>query len=362
MKKTEIILIPICLLLLVLALLDVPGMGPLMALFYPILSILYFWFGFALFNSIPVKRIFKRKSYTDIPSRNIVIATLMGMFISFIPIGILFKLQFWPGTSLFLKVGTYSTFLLCMVIQGFLFRNKSQTLTNLLKRGAVYGITGYAFFLMTDDELIDIVYCSHPDYAEIYKQHIVDRDNPVILAKKESLEQEIWGMKSRYSSVTKGKNQPVKISISQNLNLSITTLTIDPNGSIEIPGYWEQISYDELRNQITLEDSLGNDLCISKFPPEYSIGYTDGMTAEELVYAAYEHEKNAVEDYDILYVKVVDDSSRHFIIVKPTDEDVLPDNLLLGAKENFHYSFALGPTVLSEDEQIDFLRKLFLEN
>lgn len=197
MKKAEISLILIILVLLTLALLNVPGMGLLMALFCPLLSILYFWFGFALFNDIPLKHIFKRKSYTDIPARNIILSVLMGIFISLIPIGILFKIQFWPGTSVFLKVGAYSAFMLCMVIQGFLFREKSQTLINVLKRGLAYGLVGYGFFLMTNNQLIDIIYHKHPDYAEVYKQHIVDRNNPVIRAKKESLEHEIWGMQPR---------------------------------------------------------------------------------------------------------------------------------------------------------------------
>ena len=95
-----------------------------------------------------------------------------------------------------LLTGASSAVVLCVVIQGLLFRHKSQNLIKTLRRGMIYGTIGFAFYSVTNNQLIDIIYTNHPDYAEVYKQHIVNRDDPQVIAKMDSLKLKIWGIDS----------------------------------------------------------------------------------------------------------------------------------------------------------------------
>ena len=59
-----------------------------------VLSTLYCYFGFALFNNIRLKEIFKKDRHTEISVLRIIGAVFSGMILSTYVIGILFKLQY----------------------------------------------------------------------------------------------------------------------------------------------------------------------------------------------------------------------------------------------------------------------------
>ena len=55
-------------------------------------------------------------------------------------------------------------------------------------------LIGCAFYLVSNDQLVDIYYRKYPEYAEVYKIYLKNTDDPKTKAKLEQLEHEIWGL------------------------------------------------------------------------------------------------------------------------------------------------------------------------
>ncbi len=70
-----------------------------------LLGTFYYLFGFALFNKIKLRQIFKRDSYKDTNALRIIGAILTGWAVSIICIGVLFIVQHYPGGTFFLYCG-----------------------------------------------------------------------------------------------------------------------------------------------------------------------------------------------------------------------------------------------------------------
>jgi hypothetical protein len=105
MNKLEKTLVIVTLVALILKYLAVPGMSLFVVIGLLGLALLYFYFGFALFNGIGFKGIFKKESYIEISKYKIFAAVLVGVSLSMICIGLLFKVQHWFGFSTYLYAG-----------------------------------------------------------------------------------------------------------------------------------------------------------------------------------------------------------------------------------------------------------------
>jgi len=80
-----------------LSLFLIPGSGPVIVLSASFLVLMYFFFSFAFFNGIRLRKIFKRTSYKGIKTSRIIGAIAAGIVLSLCLVGIMFKLMFWPG-------------------------------------------------------------------------------------------------------------------------------------------------------------------------------------------------------------------------------------------------------------------------
>ena len=115
MKTTEKILGIIIVLSLVLKIFNIPGNSVLFVFSVSFLVMIYFYLGFALFNEIPLKGIFKKKSYENIHGLRIIGAVFSGMSLSMILAGILFKIQHWPGENTQLASGLVLSAIIILV-------------------------------------------------------------------------------------------------------------------------------------------------------------------------------------------------------------------------------------------------------
>ncbi len=139
MNKLEKIVGVIVLIALILKLTMIPGGGILIVLSLSILSIIYFPFGFALFNQIEIKRILKRDSYKGLSALRIVGAIGVGMALSLICIGILFKLQHWPGSTSNLLTGLFTSLIVLIIALIRYFKTKSDFYIRIIKRLLIIG-------------------------------------------------------------------------------------------------------------------------------------------------------------------------------------------------------------------------------
>ena len=112
MKKVERFLVMLALIGIIARLLLANGSSLAIVISLMGLSFLYMYFGFALFNDIRFRDISKKVSYGGVATMHIVGAILAGLALSMACIGILFKIQSWPGAVFNLRI----SLALCVVI------------------------------------------------------------------------------------------------------------------------------------------------------------------------------------------------------------------------------------------------------
>ena len=105
MKKLEKILVFIILLAMVMNLYLMPGGSSIAEISKVLLSLIYFPFGFAFLNQIPLRKMFRMDAYKELATLRLICTIGVGISLSAICIGILFKLNSWPGSNLDLIVG-----------------------------------------------------------------------------------------------------------------------------------------------------------------------------------------------------------------------------------------------------------------
>jgi len=177
MKKLEKILGIIAIITLVLHLNNVSGATLLMSLTFFTLTFIYFYLGFAFFNNIRLRDITKKESYKGVNTMKILGAIFGGLTLSITLLGILFKLQFWPGASLLLIIGL-SALLIVTIISLIKYKvNKSHLYKNIIIRAAIIGICGIILLMSPSNILIEIKYRNHPEYIEAIKKLNQDPDN-----------------------------------------------------------------------------------------------------------------------------------------------------------------------------------------
>ena len=192
MKKVEKILIPISIISLGLNILLIPYGGVLTVLTFSTLSTLYFYFGFALFNDIRLRKIFKKDSYKNISSLKILGAIGAGLALSMTTIGLMFKFQSWPGADFNLIVGLSGMFIVTSVAIIRYTQNKSDYYTKILKRMAIFGSLGIIVFLIPKTSWNKFEYRNYPDYVNAINNSIADPENKELQEKAEEERQNMY--------------------------------------------------------------------------------------------------------------------------------------------------------------------------
>jgi hypothetical protein len=180
MKLTEKILIALAALLAILKFLIVPGSGIFMVLVFCLLSSLYFYCGFALFNNIRLRLIFKKDSYKEISTGRIIGGIALGLSLSFSIIGFLFIAQHWPGASFHLIISISSGIVILIISLIKFFKTKASYYKNALRRISVSTTISIILFVVPVKYFIEIKYRNHPKYIEAYNLWIENPNDPEI--------------------------------------------------------------------------------------------------------------------------------------------------------------------------------------
>lgn len=177
MKKAEITLIITAIIGVILSFIPVPGGNILTILSITFLACMYFYFGFALFNGIRFRDIFKKASYQGISALRIVVAIAVGMCISTALTGIEFRLMMWEGTAVMLLVGSFSVCLMTIVAVIKYATGKSPFYLNILKRSVPYTLLAITFYMLPGYAILELKYRNHPEYVEAVKAVDADPSN-----------------------------------------------------------------------------------------------------------------------------------------------------------------------------------------
>ena len=172
MKRFEIIFGIVFLIALVLKFTLIPGGGILATVSLMPLAIFYCFLSFAYFNNIKLKNIFSTKSYRGISTLRITGSIGTGLGLSAICMGILFKIQHWPGGDFFSTVGLIAVIIVAIIAFIKFLRSKNDFYKKVLLRIAIIGSLWLLLLFAADLGLAaaKIHYPNHPDYILVLKK------------------------------------------------------------------------------------------------------------------------------------------------------------------------------------------------
>jgi hypothetical protein len=180
MKRAEYLLAILSIIALGLNLFFIPGSGFLTVFSLLMLSMLYCYLSFALFNDIRLRKIFKRNSYIDVSSLRILGAVCAGLTLSTTTIGLMFKFQSLPGAHFLLGAGLFGLLIVTFVGLIKYAKNKSSYYAGIFKRITIVGGLGLILMMTPKSIWIEIKYRNQPEYVDALKKAMADPDNRVL--------------------------------------------------------------------------------------------------------------------------------------------------------------------------------------
>lgn len=177
MKKLEKIIGLLAIGSVILKLLLIPYSGILLSISTMTLAMLYYPLGFALFNGVQVRKILKKESYNGKSTFKIIGAVGVGLALSILCIGILFKLQNYPFSDTNLKAGIFLTIIALLIVIIRLAKTKNSFYKKILNRIVIIGGIGLLFLFVSDLQIVKIKYRNHPEYIKAYESYLKNPDN-----------------------------------------------------------------------------------------------------------------------------------------------------------------------------------------
>jgi hypothetical protein len=148
MRKMEFFLIIGAIIGLLMALFNIPLDSLIVSVFFVTLGCFYFYFGFALFNGIRFRNIFKADSYNGIGAWRILTAIGTGLALSVLVIGFMFSVLSYPMAETLLVVGIV---LIAIMVILALIKNaqeKDKFYRTIIFRNLVFLIIAVVFLLL----------------------------------------------------------------------------------------------------------------------------------------------------------------------------------------------------------------------
>jgi glucan phosphoethanolaminetransferase (alkaline phosphatase superfamily) len=153
----------------------IPGYGILTVLLLTIIACIYYLFGFAFFNNIKLRQIFRKESYKGVSALRIIGAICAGISLATICTGTLFRLQHYPGGEINLLSGLICTLIVSIIALIKFYKNKSEYYSRIFKRIAIIGGFGLIIAITPDIIISKIQFRNHPDYIKALENY---NDNP----------------------------------------------------------------------------------------------------------------------------------------------------------------------------------------
>lgn len=166
--KTEKALTIVFLIGLLFKFLHWPGTGPLLVISLSTITMLYFPAAFYFFCDQVIKR------------QNLLLSIVSGLFLSLIPLGILFKIMYWPGGQFYLLIGTVTAPIILAIIYFLKSKTADDLKTyykNMFLRTSILTALTIVFYLTPTSTLIKIQYWDDPELARLKTLHYTNPDN-----------------------------------------------------------------------------------------------------------------------------------------------------------------------------------------
>ena len=154
-----------------------PASGVLTVLSFSSLSVIYMYFGFALFNNIQFRKIFKKETYKEISTKRIIGAVGAGLALSVSAIGILFKFQSWPGASANLIMGIVTLSIVAIISLTKMKKSADNYYSNILKRIVIFGAICIFLFAIPTETWLSWKFPNNPEYVQAVLEAQADANN-----------------------------------------------------------------------------------------------------------------------------------------------------------------------------------------
>lgn len=172
-------------LLLKLALIPLSGLSLLFVFAFLTIALIYFPLGFAFFNQIRLRRIFKSESYKGLSPGRILGAIGVGISLSPICLGIIFKIQDWPGANNMLEAGLIPSFIILIIAIYKYFKSTDHYYKRIVIRLLIIGVFGLTLLFTTQLRLVKIQFRNHPQYVHAYELYCKNPEDEILRYKLE---------------------------------------------------------------------------------------------------------------------------------------------------------------------------------
>jgi hypothetical protein len=200
MKITEKTVVIVAILAIVMKLLHWPGANIMLIISLMILSSIYAYFGFALFNNIRLRNIFKKESYKNTNAIRIIGAIGTGIGLSMGIIAILFYSMFWPGALIMMMPALLIMTIVTIITLVKLVTTNDKYYKKILSRLIVTLGLSLFLFLLPFKIKMDWRYPNDPDYVEAYVKYHENIQNPIY---KINYEEEKVKLEAKYPHMYK---------------------------------------------------------------------------------------------------------------------------------------------------------------
>lgn len=173
MKKLENALLIMLVISILAKTLPVTGSGPALTFIALILSVVYFFFGFVIFTKIRFREILKTETYKHLKPWDIIISIVTGVVFQTVVLGLIFKLQYWPGAHYMSRAGLIMLFIIIIVAVIMLKTVNSFIYIGILKRGITFFLLLLLLHLLPLTTRLNI-FKEHP---EIEAQILLEADS-----------------------------------------------------------------------------------------------------------------------------------------------------------------------------------------
>ncbi len=136
---------------LLMTLFDLPLNSLIVSLFFLVLALLYIYLGFALFNNVRLRDIFKAESFKGLGPWRIAIAIGTGVALSTLTVAFMFSILGYPMAETILIYGIVLAILMIILALIKNAREKNPFYRNIIVRCLIFLIIAVVFLLLPAD-------------------------------------------------------------------------------------------------------------------------------------------------------------------------------------------------------------------
>lgn len=145
---------------------QITGGGLITTLSLVSISSIYMAFSLLLFNQLSIKELLQSGTLDKIGRLRIIGSILLGLSLSVLTLGILFKIQLYPGASAMLKLGLIGVSVALLIGAIKYIKSRDIFYKSIFKRIIIFGGIGLFFYLLPKANWLTIRFPDNPDYVQ----------------------------------------------------------------------------------------------------------------------------------------------------------------------------------------------------